>query len=261
MLSTHNLRVVYPNGTEALKSINLSAEKGEIIAILGRSGAGKTTLIRCINGLQRLTSGSILLDGEEISALDERALRLAQRQIGFIWQEYNLINRLSALSNVLIGRLGHSPGLGSLLGYFGREHRAIAVHNLERVNLLHLAQQRADQLSSGEKQRISIARAMTQQPKLILADEPVASLDPTLARQVIDDLLRLAREDHVLTIINIHQIDLAKEFADRIIGIANGLVVFDGTPSELDNAAIGRVYMLDDRYHHAHESLLTAERL
>ena len=260
MLTIRNLHVVYPNGTEALKSINLSAEKGEIIAIIGRSGAGKSTLIRCINGLQRLTSGSIVLDGEEISVLGERALRLVQRQIGFIWQEYNLIDRLSALSNVLIGRLGHSPGLGSLLGYFGREHRAIAVYNLERVNLLHLARQRVDQLSSGEKQRISIARAMTQQPKLILADEPVASLDPALSWQIIDDLLRLAREDNVLAIINIHQIDLAKEFADRIIGIANGLVVFDGKPSELDTAAMDRVYMFDDRYHRAHESQLTAER-
>ena len=253
MLTIRDLCVVYPNGIEALKSINLSAERGEVIAIIGRSGAGKSTLFRCINGLQHFKSGSIVLDGAEISALDERSLRLVQRQIGFIWQEYNLVNRLSVFGNVLIGRLGYNPGFGCLFGYFEREARMLAIYNLERVNLLHLARQRADQLSGGEKQRVSIARAMTQQPKLILADEPVASLDPALSRQIIGDLLRLTREDNVLTIINSHQIDLAREFADRIIGISDGLVVFNGKPSELDADALHRIYKFEDHSDHSQE--------
>ncbi|HVO41011.1 MAG TPA: phosphonate ABC transporter ATP-binding protein [Aggregatilineales bacterium] len=253
MLTISDLQVVYPNGHEALKTISFSAQKGEIIAIIGRSGAGKSTLIRCINGLQKPVRGSIILDNQEITTLDESQLRRVRRQIGFIWQEYNLVDRLSTMTNVLTGRLGYNDGIAPLLGIFGRDDRAIAVRNLERVNLLHRAQQRADSLSGGEKQRVSIARAMTQQPKLILADEPVASLDPALSWQIVNDISRLAREDNVLTIINIHQTELAKEFADRVIGIANGLVVFDGKPTELDDSAMDRVYMFDDKYNAAHE--------
>ena len=245
MLQVSDLRVVYGTGNEALKKISFEAKRGDIIAIIGRSGAGKSTLLRCINGLQPATSGTIVLDGEEITAMSGKQLRAARRRIGFIWQEYNLVERLPAITNVLSGRLGHDDGFGSLFGYFDRRHRQIAIRSLERVNLLHLAKQRADRLSGGEKQRIAIARAVSQEPKIILADEPVASLDPELAWQVMSDLARVSREDGVLTLINIHHVDLARAFADRLIGIAEGVVVFDGLPSELDDATLDRIYRFD----------------
>jgi phosphonate transport system ATP-binding protein len=245
LLSVKGLRVVYPNGTEAIKSVDLEAERGEIIAIIGRSGAGKSTLLRCINGLQPATSGRIVLDGDEITALDEGRLRQVRRHIGFIWQEYNLVDRLPAFTNVLTGRLAYNDPWQSALGFFNRDHRRIAAYNLERVNLLHRARQRADQLSGGEKQRVAIARAMSQEPKIVLADEPVASLDPELSYQVMNTLERITREDGVLTLINLHQVELAKRFADRLVGIAQGVVVFDGPPAALDQATLDRIYRFD----------------
>lgn len=245
MLEVKNVRVVYPNGAEALKSVSLSAQRGEIVAIIGRSGAGKSTLLRCINGLQRPTSGSIILDSEDITTMSSAQLNTVRRSVGFVWQEFNLVDRLPAITNVLTGRLGYNQGISSLAGYFNRQHREIALRNLERVNLLHLARQRADRLSGGEKQRISIARAMTQEPKVLLADEPVASLDPELAWSVLSDLARIAREDGVLTLINIHQVELARSFADRIVGIAQGVVVYDGPPDQLDDHILDRIYRFD----------------
>ncbi|MFN8440202.1 MAG: phosphonate ABC transporter ATP-binding protein [Caldilineaceae bacterium] len=245
LLEIENLRVVYPNGTEALKSITLQADAGEIVAIIGRSGAGKSTLLRCVNGLQALSAGKIVLEGQTINLLSEADRIQLRRKIGFIWQEYNLIDRLPTLTNVLTGRLGYNNGWQSALGFFDTSHRRIALHNLARVNLLHRARHRADRLSGGEKQRVAIARAMSQQPSVVLADEPVASLDPELALQVMEVLSRIAREDHVLTLINIHQVELAKMFADRVIGIAEGKVVFDGKPSELTTANLDRIYRFD----------------
>lgn len=248
MLSVDKLQVIYPNGTEALKSISLSAERGEIIAIIGRSGAGKSTLLRAINGIQTASAGRIVLDGDEITAMSEKQLRLARRYIGFVWQEYNLIERLPAMTNVLTGRLAYSQGLGSLLGYFSSYHRAVAIKSLERVNLLHRANLRADKLSGGEKQRVSIARAIAQEPKILLADEPVASLDPELSMQVMDDLARVARELGVLTLINIHDVELAKQYADRLIGVAQGVIVYDGPPEKLDSETMHQIYRFDKAY-------------
>ena len=245
LLEIHNLRVVYPNGTEAIQSISFQAEAGEIVAIIGRSGAGKSTLLRCINGLQPATAGRILLDGEEITTKSEADLRKIRCKIGFIWQEYNLVERLPAITNVLTGRLGYNSPWQSALGFFDLHHREIAMRNLERVNLLQRARHRADRLSGGEKQRVAIARAMSQEPTMVLADEPVASLDPELAEQVMSVLDRVAREDGVLTVINIHQVELAKRFADRLIGIAQGVVVFDGPPSALDEYALNQIYRFD----------------
>jgi phosphonate transport system ATP-binding protein len=251
MLQVENLRVVYHTGNEALKSVSISADKGEVIAIIGRSGAGKSTLLRCINGLQPPTSGRIILDGEEITAMNQRQIRDARRYIGFIWQEYNLVERLPAITNVLTGRLGYNRGWRSLVGYFDSSHREIALQNLERVGLMHRAKFRADKLSGGEKQRVAIARAISQEPKIILADEPVASLDPELSQQVMADLARVAREIGVLTLINIHQVELARRFADRIIGIAQGQVEFDGAPHELNDSILDRIYRFD-QIHPAH---------
>jgi phosphonate transport system ATP-binding protein len=245
LLDVRDLRLIYPNGHEALKRVSFSAEAGEIVAIIGRSGAGKSTLLRCINGLEKATEGAIILDGDDITQMSQQQLARERRHIGFVWQEYNLVDRLPVLTNVLTGRLGYKSGLAGALGYFDRAERELAVHNLERVNLLHRATQRADKLSGGEKQRASIARAMTQNPKILLADEPVASLDPELSVQVMSDLARVAREDKVLTLINIHQVELARQFADRIVGLAQGVIVFDGPPAQMTEDVMDRVYRFD----------------
>jgi phosphonate transport system ATP-binding protein len=245
ILEIRDLRVVYPNGNEALKSISFSANAGDIIAVIGRSGAGKSTLLRCINGLQEATEGSITLDGEVVTSLRGEQLRRARRYIGFVWQEYNLVERLPALTNVLTGRLAYVNPLAAFVGYFGKQDREIALKSLERVNLLNRAKLRADRLSGGEKQRVSIARAIAQEPKILLADEPVASLDPELSVQVMSDLARVAREVGVLTLINIHDVELAKQYADRLIGIAQGVIVFDGTAAELDEAVMDKIYRFD----------------
>jgi phosphonate transport system ATP-binding protein len=245
LLEVHKLRVVYDNGNEALKSITFSAEKGELVGVIGRSGAGKSTLLRCINGMQKPTSGRIVLDGIDLTVMNQSELRKARREIGFVWQEYNLVERLPAITNVLTGRLGYNSGFTSFFGYFDKSHREIALRSLEQVGLLHRAKFRADKLSGGEKQRVSIARAISQQPKILLADEPVASLDPELSVQVLSDLARVAREVGVLTLINIHQVELAQQFCDRLIGIARGKIVFDGPPSELNLTVLDAIYRFD----------------
>ncbi|MEM9955068.1 MAG: phosphonate ABC transporter ATP-binding protein [Chloroflexota bacterium] len=245
MLEIRDVRVVYPNGTEALKSVSMTIESNEVVAIIGRSGAGKSTLLRCINGMQAVTSGSIKLDGQEVTTMSTRERRELNRQVGFIWQEYNLVGRLSANMNVLTGRLGYNRGILNSLGYFSSEQREIAMQSLDRVGMLHRAKFRADRLSGGEKQRVNIARAISQQPKLLLADEPVASLDPELSWTVMSDLSRIAREEGVPTLINIHEVELAKSFTDRLIGIAQGHVVFDGTPEELNQQAMDKIYRFD----------------
>ncbi len=247
MLEVDRVGVIYPNGVEALRSVSMTVHPGEIVAVVGRSGAGKSTLLRCINGIQRPTSGTIRLNGLAIEALRGDALRRLQQRIGFIWQEYNLVLRLSVLKNVLCGRLGAAPLLPSLFHYLGRRDREIALRSLERVNMLHRATQRADQLSGGEKQRVGIARALAQEPLVLLADEPVASLDPELSWQVMSDLTQVARDEGVPTVINIHQVELAKTFCDRIVGIARGVVVFDGTASQLDDAAMDAIYRSEPR--------------
>ena len=245
MLSIKHLRYVYPNGYEALKDIDLTVEDGEVCAIIGRSGAGKSTLLRCINGLERGATGTLTIDGEDVLGASGDELRAIQRRVGFIWQEYNLIERLSVMNNVLSGRLGHRRSAGSLFYHFPAEDREIAVRSLERVSMLHRASHRADQLSGGEKQRVSIARALAQQPRVILADEPVASLDPELSEQVLADLARIARDEGVPTLINIHDVDLAVECCDRICAIAQGVVVYDGPPSGLTDDVLNRTYRFD----------------
>lgn len=245
ILVADNLGVRFPDGTEALRSISFKAEPGEIIAVIGRSGAGKSTLLRCINGMQSYTRGELRIENAEVKTLSEYDMRCLRANIGFIWQEHNLILRLSTMTNVLTGRLCRNEAWKSSLGFFGQQHREVAIRNLDRLNLLQRASLRADKLSGGEKQRAAIARAMTQEPKLLLADEPVASLDPELAWKVMADLARIAREDGVLTLINLHQVELAKEFADRIIGIAQGEIAYDGPPQRMTKQHLDRIYRFD----------------
>ena len=245
MLEVRNVRHVYPNGYQALNDVSLTVQDGEVAAIIGRSGAGKSTLLRCINGMERAAAGSIHIDGVDVVQAHGEALRQIQTQVGFIWQEYNLIERLSVMNNVLSGRLGRRQDAGTTLFHFDRFDREVAVHSLEKVNMLHRAQFRADRLSGGEKQRVSIARAIAQGPRVILADEPVASLDPELSEQVIEDLVRVARDEGVPTLINLHDVELAVQFCDRIVAIAQGIVVYDGPPSGLTDDVLNRTYRFD----------------
>jgi phosphonate transport system ATP-binding protein len=245
MLEIRDLRVVYPNGYEALKTVTMSVGNGEIVALIGRSGAGKSTILRCVNGMQEVTEGSIHLHGEDVTGLSPSGLRLLRRRIGFIWQEHNLVERLSVMKNVLSGRLGYVSEIQGFVQYFDRSHREIAIDCLERVNMLHRASQRADRLSGGEKQRVAIARALAQQPEVLVADEPVASLDVELCWQIMNDLVTVARQEQVPTLLSIHDVDLARTFCDRIVGLAQGRVVFDGPPSALNEAALDRIYRFD----------------
>ncbi len=245
LIDIKNLSHVYPNGYQALKSVDLQVKEGEVIAIIGRSGAGKSTLLRCINGLERAASGSIVIDGVDLMQANDADVRRLESRIGFIWQEYNLIERISVINNVLAGRLGRTTSRGTWAFHFTKEDREVAVDALERLNMLHRAAFRADRLSGGEKQRVGIARAVAQQPSLILADEPVASLDPELAEQVMSDLVKVAREEGVATLINIHDVELATQFCDRFVAIAQGGVVYDGNVAGLSDEVLNRTYRFD----------------
>lgn len=241
-LMVDKLGVTYPDGTVALHSVSFTAERGEIIAIIGCSGSGKSTLLRCINGLQRSSSGAVYINGENLIELNETQCCDYRSKIGFIWQEHNLVGRFSTLKNVLTGRLGQYPSWCCAVGYFDRSQRELALHNLERVKLLHRARLRADRLSGGEKQRVTIARALTQEPEMILADEPVASLDPELALDVLNQLTYCCREDGVLTLVSLHHVEFAKQIADRVIALADGQLLFDGPPATLDDDMLNALY-------------------
>jgi phosphonate transport system ATP-binding protein len=218
-----------------------------MVAVIGRSGAGKSTLLRCLNGLLPVTSGKIAINDVGVTEATPNARMLMRRRIGFVYQEYNLVDRSTAFRNVISGRLGQmSPWLSSL-GIFPRADRELALACLDRVQLLHKAGQRSDRLSGGEKQRVSIARALAQEPWVILADEPVASLDPELAHEVMGFLRKVATEGGIPVLVNIHDVALAKEYTDRMIGIADGLIAFDGTPEQLTPEAQRRVYRRDQQ--------------
>ncbi len=242
MLDIRDVRVVYPNGFEAVRRANLLVGRGEIVALIGRSGAGKSTLLRAINGLQPITSGSVHLDGAEVSRLRGAELAALRCRVGFIWQDHNVVSRLSVFKNVLTGRLGHSQSIGTLFHLFSRRDREIALRSLDRVSLADRATSRADRLSGGERQRVAVARALAQEPRVLLADEPVASLDAELARQVMTNLVRVARDEGVPTLITLHDVALARAFCERIVGIARGTTVFAGVPKDLDDTALERIY-------------------
>ncbi len=242
LLEVKNLSKVYPNGYEALSNVSFDLHGGEFVCIIGRSGAGKSTLLRCINGLIPVTKGSVRINGTDLTSLTDEQRLMQRRRIGFIFQEFNLVGRLSALQNVLTGRLGYINDFYATIGYFGREHREKALWCLHRVNMVRRAKYRADNLSGGEKQRVAIARALAQEPLLLLADEPVASLDPELTWGVMNDLRTIAKDENVPTLVNIHDLEIAKLFADRIIGIAKGRILFDGPPDDLDRAMLREIY-------------------
>lgn len=241
MLSVTDVEVTYPNGVRALAETRTSFERGKFIVLLGTSGAGKSTLLRCLNGLVRPTKGDVSLDDHGSIFHNSRALREHRRRTGMVFQQHHLIGRLTALQNVLTGRLASHSTLRTLLP-LPRSDRMIALEALERVGLADRALHRADQLSGGQQQRVGIARAITQRPEIILADEPVASLDPETSVKVLSDLHRICREDGITAIVSLHQLELARQFADRIIGLANGHIVFEGTSAELGPAVLDKIY-------------------
>jgi phosphonate transport system ATP-binding protein len=242
MLRIQNLRKVFPNGVVAIDDLSLEVPDGEFLVIIGLSGSGKSTLLRCINRLVEPTAGKIWLDGVELTALPPNQLREARKRIGMIFQQFNLVKRSSVMTNVLSGRLGSVRPLQSMFGRFPPQdyHRAYA--NLERVGIPEKAYQRADTLSGGQQQRVAIARALMQEPTLMLADEPVASLDPATSHSVMKYLEEINRQDRITVICNLHFLSLARRYATRVIALKAGRIVFDGLPTEIDEGRFREIY-------------------
>jgi len=246
MLEIKALSKVYATGTAALTDVSLTIDKPQVVAIIGPSGAGKSTLIRCINRLVEPTSGEVILNGENLTTMKSRELRKARRHMGMIFQEYNLVERLTVMENILSGRLGYVSFLQAFRRKFPGKDVAAAYKLLDRVGLKGYQDTRADALSGGQRQRVGIARALIQNPKLLLVDEPTASLDPKTARQVMRILVELADEEQTPTLLNIHDVPLAKTFASRVIGMQDGRIVFDGSPDELTEDVLTQIYGEED---------------
>ena len=242
MLRVENLTKVFEDGTVALKDVSFTVEEGEFLAVIGLSGSGKSTLLRCINRLIEPTEGRIYWNGVDITAAKGRELRRIRRNIGMIFQQFNLVKRSNVMTNVLSGRLGYAHPWLSLVGIFSRQDRRQALAALDRVGLAEKADNRADQLSGGQQQRVAIARALMQEPELMLADEPVASLDPVLSHSILRYLEQLNQEDDITVICSLHFLDLVHRYATRVIGLKDGMVVFDGAPDELTPERFKEVY-------------------
>ncbi|AUG49332.1 phosphonate ABC transporter ATP-binding protein [Haloarcula taiwanensis] len=242
MLTVDNLEKTYDSGDKALKGVSFEVSGNEIVAIIGPSGAGKSTLVRSINRLTEPTGGHVSLDDTEVTGLDKSALRDVRRDMGMIFQEFNLVERLTVMENILSGRLGYLSTWNAFRRNFPPEDIRRAREILSRVNLEGVENNRADELSGGQRQRVGIARAVIQRPKILLADEPTSALDPDTSREVMSLLTDIAHEDDIPIIINIHEVDLAVDYADRIIGLSDGEIVFNGPPDDLDQAARDEIY-------------------
>ena len=232
----------YPNGVHALQGVSFTVKEGEFISVIGPSGSGKSTLLRAINRLIPISGGTVWLDGQAVSGQKGAALRQMRCKVGMIFQNYNLVYSLSVLQNVLHGRRGYMGGLKGVFGFYSEKDKQQALDLLEELGLEAFAYNRASDLSGGQKQRVGIARAIMQQPKLLLCDEPIASLDPSSAKTIMDLLRRMAHRRNIACIVNLHQLDVALKYSSRIIGLSQGQVVFDGPPQELDDRTIERIY-------------------
>jgi phosphonate transport system ATP-binding protein len=246
MLELRQLEKRYPTGDLALKGVSLRVEAGEVLGLIGPSGAGKSTLIRCVNRLVQPSGGQIELEGQNLSVLGSAGLRQARRQIGMIFQEYALIERLTVMENLLSGRLGYTGFWASWFRRFEGDDISQAYSLLERVGLSGMENKRADALSGGQRQRVGIARALMQSPKLLLVDEPTASLDPKTSRQIMRLILELCHERGLAAIVNIHDVVLATEFLPRIVGLRAGVVVYDGPAAEIDKTVLTNIYGDED---------------
>ncbi len=242
MIEIRNLSVVYSGGLRALDGVSLDIAAGEFVVVVGLSGAGKSTLLRAINGLVPITEGSVRVAGREVRGASPRELREIRSDIGMIFQTFNLVNRSPVMTNVLMGRLSMVPRWRSLLGLWPEGDRELALQSLERVGIVDKAYVRASNLSGGQQQRVGIARALAQDPKVILADEPVASLDPVTSHMVMGDLQRINRELGITTLVNLHFLDLARLYGKRLIGLQGGELVFDGDVADVDDAVLRQIY-------------------
>ncbi len=245
MLEIKNVSKTYPGGTQALNDVSFSIPDGQFLAVIGLSGSGKSTLLRCINRLIEPTAGEIIWNGVNMVPLPENEMRLYRRKIGMVFQNFNLVARSSVLTNVLSGRLGYINPAWSLINRFSKEDYRDAMLQLERVGIADKANQRADELSGGQQQRVAIARAMMQNPEIMLADEPVASLDPVLAHSIMQYLEKINQELGVTVICSLHFLDLVHRYADRVVALNEGKVVFDGLPAEIDDAKFKDIYGRD----------------
>jgi|TARA_Y100000746_G_scaffold162003_1_gene139454 phosphonate transport system ATP-binding protein len=232
--------------TVAINGVNLEIEEGKITGIIGRSGSGKSTLLRMINRLIEPTEGTIEFNDTIITDIKGKALRKWRSECAMIFQQFNLVDRLDVLTNVLIGSLGRNYSFLNLFGYFSKEEKINALRNLNRFELTEKSLQRSGTLSGGQQQRVAIARALMQKPKILLADEPISSLDPKNSKRVMDDMLKINREDGITIICNLHSLEIAKKYCDRLIGLSEGEVVFDGKPNELTADISKKLYDLDD---------------
>jgi phosphonate transport system ATP-binding protein len=242
MLQVEMLTKVYDDGTVALRDVSFEVPDGQFLAIIGLSGSGKSTLLRCINRLVEPTSGRVLWNGEDVTAATQEDLRLIRRRIGMVFQHFNLVHRSKVITNVLAGRLGYVNPALAIMNRFPRADVAKAMAQLERVGLNEKARARADELSGGQQQRVGIARAMMQDPQMILADEPVASLDPVLAHSIMQYLELINDEDEVTVLCSLHFLDLVHRYADRAIALNQGELVFDGAPQAIDDARFKDIY-------------------
>lgn len=242
MIEFHNVSKRYPNGFEALKDINLKIGQGEFVAVIGLSGAGKSTLIRTINRMHDITGGTLTVDGINVMELQGKSLRAFRRKIGMIFQSFNLITRTTVIKNVLTAFVPELPWWRAFPGIFKKEEKIAALEALDKMGILDKAFVRADQLSGGQQQRVALARTLAQNPQIILADEPVASLDPVTARQVMDDFQRINRDMNITVIINIHHVELALQYASRVIGIREGRIVYDGPAAQVTQQILDDIY-------------------
>ena len=246
MLEVKDLRIRYnKSGPEILKGISFSVESDDFLAIIGPSGAGKSTLIRCINRLVEPTSGDIFFDGISVINLNQSAMRKIRCKMGMIFQEFNLVERMSVIDNVLSGRLGYTSTIRSLFKMFPKSDIQKALEYLNRVGLSDFIEKRATELSGGQRQRVGIARALMQNPKLLLVDEPTSSLDPKISREVMGMIKKMSEEENVPVLCNIHDVALALEFSNKVIGIQDGVKKFEGPPNTVDKSTLDEIYALE----------------
>ncbi len=242
LLELKNVTKDYQGTVPALDDVSFSVDEGEFVSIIGSSGAGKTTLLRCINRMVEMTSGEISFGGVVVSRLGKKDLREVRTKIGMIFQHFNLVDRMSVIENVLHGRLGYKSTLAGVIGRYTREEKWQALRIIQMLGLDQQVYQRCDSLSGGQKQRVGIARALMQSPKLILCDEPIASLDPASAKTIMDHLRSISKDIGITLVVNLHQVDVALKYSDRIIGLNRGAVVFDGPPGELTSQRSAEIY-------------------
>ena len=242
MIEFKNVSKVYPNGTVGLDNVNLTIEQGEFVGIIGLSGAGKSTLLRTINRMHDITDGELIVNNQEVKNLKGAELRHFRRKIGMIFQSFNLVNRTTVIRNVLMAKVPEMSFLRVLFGIFRKEDKLEALECLDKVGILDKAYIRADQLSGGQQQRVALARTLAQNPEIILADEPVAALDPVTAKQVMNDFKKINKDMNISILINIHHVELALEYTDRIIGIIAGKIVYDGPSKDVTPEVLNTIY-------------------